>query len=69
MSAYGHSGHLVSVFLGASGDAVERVSGVSSSTEDSIFVEEVSIGWRDLWPSLFANDEEAPTCRLRQHPS
>lgn len=58
-----HGGHLVSLgFLGAIGDAVQQVSGVLSITEDSIFVEEVSVGWHDLQPCVFANDEEAPAC-------
>lgn len=51
----------VDIFLGATGDAVEQVSGLSCTTEDGIFVE-VSVGWHDLQPRVFANDEEGPAC-------
>lgn len=50
------------VFLGATEDAVEQVTGLSCTTEDGIFVEEGSVGWHDLQPRVFANDEEGPAC-------
>lgn len=54
----GVSAHLVFFgFLGATGDAVQQVSGVLSTTADGIFVEEVGVGCRDPQPCVFANDE------------
>lgn len=35
---------------------MQQVSGVLSTTEDSIFVEEVSVGCHDPQPCVFAND-------------